>query len=411
MAETLGIWLDGLQVATVDRDGKGRLSLSYTRAAKDAFDGGTPVLSVSLPVGPARFANQQSMAFLDGLLPEGEPRRAVAAELDVAASDVFALLAALGRDCAGALVIGPLDHPAQQDSNLTSAKRLSAEELAGLIANLRNAPLGIGDQVRLSLAGVQEKLLLSRLQDGGWAQPVDGSPSTHILKPSIRGFEKVVENEFFCMRLAFHLGLSVAAVETMVVNGAPVLVVERYDRRVNADGATLRVHQEDLCQALGLPPSQKYHEKGGPSLLAVTGVLRDFADSEALESLLRAVTLNVLIGNCDAHGKNFSLLRTDSGGLRLAPLYDLLSTRLYEGLSDHMAMPIDTVQIVDRVTSERITSEASAWGMPQSQAEDVVSDILTRLPEAIAAAQQDTPNVPKALVSYVKRRRAEFRDN
>jgi len=409
VAASLTIWLGSLEVATVERDGRGRLTLSYTQGAQQEFEGGTPVLSVSLPVRPKRFANQVTTAFLDGLLPEEEPRRAIAAELDVAASDVFSLLAALGRDCAGALVIQPANTPPPPTASTANAERINQDSLEDLVANLRSAPLGVGGRVRLSLAGVQEKLLLTRMPDGSWGRPVDGSPSTHILKPAIEGFPDVVANEAFCMRLAFHLGLSVASVETTSVGDREVIVIERFDRQVGADASVVRVHQEDFCQALGVPPNKKYEADGGPSLAQVAEILKGFAASEDLAALLSAVTLNVAVGNCDAHGKNFSLLHLESGALRLAPLYDVLSTRLYDGLSDHLAMSIDTLQVADRVTGERIVNEATSWGMSHREATEVVDDLLDRLPEAITAAADQTPGVPNRLVAYTKQRAAELR--
>ncbi len=168
MADRLVIWLNDFRVALVERDRKGKLRLSYTEEALATFPGGTPLLSLDLPLTPDRYPNARTCAFLDGLLPEGEPRRAIAADLDLAASDVFALLAALGKDCAGALVIQPEDEPSPITPTTQTAERLSNDDLAELVANLRSAPLGVDRNVRLSLAGAQEKLLLTRMPNGSW---------------------------------------------------------------------------------------------------------------------------------------------------------------------------------------------------------------------------------------------------
>jgi serine/threonine-protein kinase HipA len=403
MAEALAIWLNQLHIAMVERDRKGRLHLHYTDTAHEALEGGTPVLSLDLPLTSERYPNARTRAFLDGLLPEGEPRRAIAEDLGLPASDVFGLLAALGRDCAGALVIQPAGDPPPSIPSTAAAEPLSDDELAELVANLRSAPLGIGRKVRLSLAGVQEKLLLTRMPDGRWGRPVDGTPSTHILKPEIERFVNTVENEAFCMRIAHHLGLDVAAVQTIVVDERPVLVVQRYDREVAADGSVSRVHQEDLCQAFGVDPDHKYQEDAGPSLAAIARVLQGVARNEDTETFLRALTLNVAIGNCDAHAKNFSLLHTESGALRLAPLYDLMSTRLYP-VDDKLAMYVDTVQKADRVTSERIVNEATLWGLRRQLAEGVVGDLLARIPEAAASAADEAADAPAELVQLVLNR-------
>jgi serine/threonine-protein kinase HipA len=408
VADALAIWLYGGQVAVVEREQKGRLRLSYTDDALSSYEGGTPLLSLALPLTRDRYPNGVTRAFLDGLLPEGEPRRAIAADLDLPASDVFGLLAALGKDCAGALVIQPQDDPSPPVPTTRTAEPLSDDDLAELVANLRSAPLGVGRTVRLSLAGVQEKLLLARMPDGAWGRPVDGTPSTHILKPEIERFANTVENEAFCMRVAKHLGLSVANVETMLVDGRPVLVVERFDRIVDSEGTVHRVHQEDFCQALGLPPDRKYEQDAGPTLAHLARILQDVAEPSASESLLRALTLNVALGNCDAHGKNFSLLHTESGVLRLAPLYDLLSTKLYP-LDDKLAMYVDSVQKADRVTADRIVNEATRWGLPRGRVEEIVSDCLDRLPAAVSAAADDVDGVPSGLLELVVQRVDQLR--
>lgn len=393
MAAPLAIWLYGRRVAVVERQRNNRLRLSYTEDALATYEGGTPLLSLAFPLTRNRYPNGLTRAFLEGLLPEGEPRRAIAADLDLPASDVFGLLGALGRDCAGALVIQPEDDPAPPAPTTRTAEPLSADNLGELVANLRSAPLGIDRNVRLSLAGVQEKLLLTRMPDGTWGRPVEGTPSTHILKPEIERFANTVENEAFCMSVGKHLGLGIADVETILIDERPVLVVERYDRVVDPDGTVHRIHQEDLCQALGLPPERKYEQDAGPTLARAARVLQDVAEPAAPETLLRAVTLNVALGNCDAHGKNFSLLHTESGVLRLAPLYDLLSTRLYL-LDEELAMYVDSVQKADRVTAERIVNEGVQWGMARRVVEGIVSDVLDRLPAAISAAASEIDGLP-----------------
>jgi serine/threonine-protein kinase HipA len=410
VAGALAIWLYGHQVAVVEKQRKDRLRLSYTESALNTYEGGTPLLSLAFPLTRDRYPNSATRAFLDGLLPEGEPRRAIAQDLDLPASDVFGLLANLGKDCAGALIIQEEDAEPPPPPTTLTAQPLTADDLGELITNLHRAPLGIDRNVRLSLAGVQEKLLLTRMPDGTWGRPVEGTPSTHILKPEIEPFQNTVENELFCMTVAKNLGLSVAPVQTILVDERPVLVVERYDRVIHPDGTVHRIHQEDFCQALGFPPEKKYEQDAGPSLLRIAQVLQDFAEPSARETLLRAVTLNLALGNCDAHAKNFSLLHTPTGALRLAPLYDLLSTRLYP-LEDKLAMYVDSVQKADRVTAERIVNEARRWGMTRRSAEDVVADSLDRLPAAITQAAKEIDTLPPSLPELVNKRVDQLRSS
>jgi serine/threonine-protein kinase HipA len=337
-------------------------------------------------------------SFLDGLLPEEDSRRLIAQDLGLRADDTFALARALGRDCAGALVIQPdNDEPPPPATTLT-AEPLSEDEIQRLVENLRIAPLGVDQRVRISLAGVQEKLLLTRMPDGAWGRPVDGTPSTHILKPEIRDYPQTVENEAFCMRIAKNLGMDVADVETITVGGRRLIVVSRYDRVVTPTGEVERIHQEDFCQATGMLPAQKYEEDGGPSLRKLAGILSE-ADPDSLESLLRAVTLNVVIGNGDAHAKNFSLLHDRNGALRLAPLYDLLSTLMYG--NDRLAMYIDNVHRTNRVTFERLINEAATWGLPRAGASQIVTDLLARVPDAVGQAESETPGAPAEVLAIV----------
>lgn len=406
MADELAVWLYGERVATIDRK-RGRPRLAYTEEALGQYDLGTPLLSLALPVGTERYTQGVTRPFLDGLLPEGEPRKSIARDLGLRPDDTYGMIEALGRDCAGAVVIQPLDDPPPAIPTTATAERLESGGLEQLVVNLRNAPLGTGGRVRVSLAGVQEKLLLTRMPDGAWGRPVDGTPSTHILKPEIAAYPHTVENEAFCMRIAKRLDLDVAAVETTEVAGRKLIVVERYDRAVNADGSVERIHQEDFCQATGVPPDTKYEEDGGPSLLRVAGILQSVAALDSLERLAQATTLNVLLGNGDAHAKNLSLLHHGTGGLSLTPLYDLMCTLHYG--DDRLAMYVDSVQRTDRVTAERIVNEAARWGMSPNRATEIVADLLDRAPAAIAAAREETGGVPDDLFATIERRLAQLR--
>jgi serine/threonine-protein kinase HipA len=398
MSDRLAIWLYGAKVATIEQERR-RMRLQYTDDAMELFPGGTPLLSLRLAVRQERFPNGAVRSFLDGLLPEEDSRRLIAQDLGLRADDTFALARALGRDCAGALVIQPDDDEPPPPATTLTAEPLSEDEIQRLVENLRSAPLGVNQRVRISLAGVQEKLLLTRLPDRGWGRPVDGTPSTHILKPEIRDYPQTVENEAFCMRLAKNLGMDVADVETIAVGGRRLLVVSRYDRVLAPTGEVERVHQEDFCQATAMLPAQKYEEDGGPSLRKLADILSE-ADPDSLESLLRAVTLNVVIGNGDAHAKNFSLLHDRGGALRLAPLYDLLSTLMYS--DDRLAMYIDNVHRTNRVTFERLINEAATWGLSRARAEEVVITLLARIPEAVDRAERETPGTPADLLEIVR---------
>jgi serine/threonine-protein kinase HipA len=407
MADDLAIWLYGTRVAVIEQE-RGRLRLTYTADALARYELGVPLLSLSLPLTPERYGHGLVRPFLDGLLPEGESRQTIASDFDLLAEDTYGLIRAVGRDCAGAIVIQPGSEPAPPVPTTLTAEPLRETEIAELVANLRSAPLGVGGRVRISLAGVQEKLLLTRMPDGRWGRPVDGTPSTHILKPEIDRFPNTVENEAFCMRLAQNLGLETPMVETTTIGGRRLIVVERYDRIVQPNGSVERVHQEDFCQATGILPVKKYEEDGGPSLRRVAETLQATTASDSLETLLRAVTLNVVIANGDAHGKNFSLLHDpSSGALRLAPLYDLVSTLVYG--DDRLAMYVDDVHRSNKVTAERIVNEAAAWGLARPRAVEIIDDLLDRIPDAVEAAREETeglpPEIPKVITVQLRQLR------
>jgi serine/threonine-protein kinase HipA len=397
MSERLAIWLYDMKVAKVELERR-RMQLRYTAEALESFPAGIPLLSLALPLSERRFPNSVARSLLDGLLPEGEGRLVLAAELRLRTDDTFGLARALGRDCAGALVIQPDDDAPPPSSTTLTAEPLSADDLARLVGNLRSAPLGIDQRVRISLAGVQEKLLLTQLPDGSWGRPVDGTPSTHILKPEIRGYTRTVENEAFCMRIGKHLGLAVADVETMTVAERKLIVVSRYDRILATTGEVVRVHQEDFCQATGTPPENKYQEDGGPSLRRIAGIL-GAVDRGSLQALLEALTLNVAIGNGDAHAKNFSLLHGHGGAVRIAPLYDLMSTLAYG--DDRLAMYVDNVHRTNRVTFDRVLNETTTWGLSRTRAAEIVTDLLARLPDAVERAALETPGVPGEILDLI----------
>ena len=409
---SLTAWLYGDRVAVIDRPDARRMLLTYTEAAIARYGLGAPLLSVRLLVRPERYTRGEVRPFLEGLLPEGVMRDAIASRLNVVATDTYGLLAEIGADCAGALIIIPSEEPAPVTARSTQLEALSERDIVALLANLRSAPLGIGEGVRLSLGGVQEKLLLTRRPDGAWARPLHGAPSTHILKPAIALYDGTVQNEAFCMRLAVVMGLRAARVEVGVFEGVvQALVVERYDRATEGDGTVTRIHQQDLCQARGILPEFKYEARGGPSLAQVAETMATWVDAEALVKLLQATTFNVLIGNGDAHGKNFSLLHRSDGSLEMAPLYDLMSTAIYPAVSQHLAMTIDGVHRIDGVAGHRIVNEAVRWGMSRRRVEDEIAAFLDRAPEAIDEAARATPDAPERLVRFAVEQTEKLRSS
>lgn len=401
--EPLAVWLAGEHVATLElRRG---LRLAYTDAAVHRWPLNTPIVSLAMPVSTRPYLDRRAGPFFDGLLPEGEVRRMLAYDLGLSEDDTFGLLQALGRECAGALVLAPLSEGAPPQASLGRAERIAEEEVARRLAAVRTAPLGVDARVRVSLAGAQGKLLLTRLPDGSWALPVNGAPSTHILKPAVPGLDDSVENEAFCMRLAARVGLDVAHVEVAHFAGRSVLVVERFDREVTAVGEVRRRHQEDACQALSVPVRRKYEEDGGPSLRALSELLRRWpAPDAAPVDLLRSVVFTAVIGDADRHGKNVAFLHGEDGQIRLTPLYDVMSTRFYRHVSAVLGMFVNGVRAIDALRPADFVSEAQAWGISGGGARDAVDAVLDSLPGAIAAEADASPWAPPPLVEFLSAR-------
>ncbi|MDQ4420229.1 type II toxin-antitoxin system HipA family toxin [Sphingobium sp. DEHP117] len=339
MTRTLDIWWDGRLVGQLTQDKHGELGFAYAPAWLD--DEQAQPLSASLPKRAEPFSRRECRPFFGGLLPEESQRDAAAQALGVSRANDFALLDRLGGDVAGALQLLP---PGEVPATLAPDQRPTRLDDAGLIRVLDALPvrpLLAGEEgLRLSLAGAQSKVPVV-LVDGAVALPAPGQPTTHILKPPISRFTATTENEAFVMRLAAAIGLDVAPVEARIVQDRTFLLVQRYDRAIGDDGIVRRIHQEDFCQALGVPPETKYASEGGPTFKDCFALLRRVAARPAVDvlKLLDAVIFNVIAGNADAHGKNFSILY-DTEGPRLAPLYDLLATVAYPDLSPKFAMKI-----------------------------------------------------------------------
>lgn len=291
---------------------------------------GRPPLSHSLPVDGS-FAPEAVRAFFAGLLPEGEPRRQLARDLGVSERNDYALLEAVGGDCPGAVSLYATDPAPAAAAYGEDVEWLDDEGLARLIRELPARPMLAEPEgeIRLSLAGAQDKLPVVVGDDGRVGTTSGRTPSTHILKTPISRLDDTVTNEAFCLRLAARAGLPVAAVEPRRALDEECLLVQRYDRAAR-QGTVVRLHQEDFCQALGIESERKYQAEGGPGLKDCFDLVRSAVTvpAPATLALLDVVAFNFVLGNNDAHAKNFSLLyRADSA--ELAPFYDLLSTVAY----------------------------------------------------------------------------------
>jgi serine/threonine-protein kinase HipA len=328
-------------VGALRLDQHGDLGFTYDQAWID--DHARPPISQSLPKRAEPFKRRETRPFFAGLLPEAFQRETVAQNLGISKANDFRLLEALGGDVAGALTLWPEGETPPEAQGLAEARPLDDAALIEILDILPKCPMLAGREgLRLSLAGAQQKLPVV-LVNGRVALPQPGQPTTHILKPPIERFPATTENEAFAMRLAAAVGLKVAPVEPRRLADRTFLLVERYDRDTDADGGVRRLHQEDFCQALGVPPETKYASEGGPGFKVCFDLVRRSCSTPApaVLRLLDAAIFNVIVGNADAHGKNYSLLYAGRS-VGLAPLYDLLCTVAYPELSPNLAMRVAT---------------------------------------------------------------------
>ncbi len=406
MPKQLSVWLFGQQVGTLAQvDGR----LGFTYSPDWLTNPGAVPLSQSLPLRPEPFDDRASRPFFAGLLPEAGKRKLVAQALHVSRQNDFGLLDGIGGECAGAASLLEPGQTPQAGVAEDDVRWLDSSELVGVLDDMPRRPMLAGEQdMRLSLAGAQDKLpVVVRLESAkvqiGLAK--FNSPSTHILKPAIPGIEGSVFNEGFCMALARALKLAVASAAIHRVEDGPhtegantrgqatreFLLVERYDRqRVPADpiGQWQRLHQEDFCQALGVPPETKYQNEGGPDLTQAFALLRSVTRPSAPHTLrlLDFVIFNALVGNHDAHGKNFSLLYTPQGAV-LAPMYDVLSTAVYPQLTDKMAMKLGSKYKFSEVQTRHWAQFATNAQLSPAQVKRRILDIAKRLPDLARATQ------------------------
>ncbi|MDE4915109.1 type II toxin-antitoxin system HipA family toxin [Methylobacterium sp. 092160098-2] len=384
----LHVLMGGVPLGRITRDGN-RLVLTYDPAWLER--GARAVtLSMSMPLTAAVHRGDAITNFLWNLLPDSEQTLAGwAAKFQVSARNPFALLAHTGEDCPGAIqlvreerldaVTGPGEIVWIDDAEV-------ARRLAELRRDAGTSGRARGETGQFSLAGAQPKTALIRL-DGRWGVPSGRVPTTHILKPPVMGFAGHAENEHVCLQVAATVGMRAARTEVMRFGKEVAIVVERYDRVVQGT-RVLRSHQEDMCQALGVPPWSKYENDGGPGIRAIVNdVLRWSEDSLATRrAFLKAVVFNQIIGGSDAHAKNYSILHAASGKMRLAPLYDIASIWPYETDTRKlkMAMRIGGKYKFDEILPRHWEAETRGCGMQPEDALGPMRDLLARLPDAFA---------------------------
>lgn len=365
----------------------GELSIDPQGDISFVYDGdylentNNPPLSHSLPIQPAPFSKKQCRPFFSGLLPEAHMRTAIARQLGISEKNDYALLAAIGGECAGAVMILPKNtSPKQLKPDYRIIKK---QDLLSILQTMHQRPMIAGeDGIRLSLAGAQDKLPVAIIE-GEFTIPMNGAPSTHIIKPVNRDFPTLIENECFCINLAKKIGINAVDAAIHYADSTPYLLVTRYDRIETKQGIQ-RLHQEDFCQAMGIIPEMKYQREGGPSISACFNLIREVSSLPVLDlkQLIQGALFNIIIGNNDAHGKNFSLLY-NAANTRLAPLYDLISTVYYPNLANKMAMKIGSKYDYESLFSRHLTKMAQEASLSGTLVIQETVNLINKIQETI----------------------------
>lgn len=332
-------------------------------------------LSISLPIEKKSFTQKECIPYFFGLLPEGEIKQQIANELHISETSTLKLLEALGGECAGTVSLFNSEEKyiipkSEYEFNDENYQLISNKEIADKILNCTKTPILFSDkEYRLSLAGAQQKIALANF-NGSWYIPKNGAPSTHIIKPSRKDYTDIGINEYFSMSIAKEFLRDVPKCNILNfkndTDSFDVFCIERYDRQIinkNESIKIKRIHQEDFCQALGIMSTNKYQNDGGPGIAQIINLIKNKSSQPVVDvqKTIEYFIFNFLIGNCDAHGKNYSLLWNN--GIKLAPAYDIVSTVVYENLSRNLSMKIGGHYEIDKISKSHFIDTFEKCGI------------------------------------------------
>lgn len=409
----LQVWMNGERVATWERgDHGGRLTYAPEWPGAPA----SRPLSLSLPLLPSGESHRGEVVanYFENLLPDsGDIRTRIRDRFGLRSTATFELLQAIGRDCVGAVQLLP-EGSEPDDLHDIRFRPLDDAQVAALLRNVAAQPgpgrvAGDDDAFRISIAGAQEKTGLL-WHEGQWCVPLGSTPSTHILKLPLglvgnmrADMHDSVENEWLCMRLLAAFGMPVAEAAMVRFDEQRALAVTRFDRRLSANGRWwLRLPQEDMCQAFGLPPSRRYESDGGPGIARILDLLRLSDEPTDRATFFKAQILFWLLAATDGHAKNFSLRIEAGGRFRLTPLYDVLSVYPIMGrgprqLDPHRAELAMAVAVRNRhrrlrdIRRRHWNETARACGIAEG-AEPWIAELLERVEPAIASVEAALPD-------------------
>jgi serine/threonine-protein kinase HipA len=390
VVDSLLVVLYGQEVGTLTADARTEASFTYSPSYLDRRV--RPPLSMRMPLQAKPFTAARTVPFLEGLLPENRDTRREKARALGIRDDPMSLLAVMGWDCPGAVQIASPDQLEEMFGRAGGLEPVSDREIGHRIARLRDhtADWTLPDE-HWSLAGQQEKFALAQLLTGdgrrkGWAEAKGSAPTTHIVKPGIGRLHHQALVEHATMRAAAALGVEVARTDYAEFGGQTALIVERFDRVQLSDGSVQRIHQEDLSQATGRLPENKYEDNGGPNAKDMAQILKAHAHDPAreLRKLADFLLINYAAVAPDGHSKNVSIRILPNGDVRLAPLYDLATGLPYakETVDRRLALSIGGERRIDRVHAAQWTRAARELGVPEDTLRQRARELLANFPDA-----------------------------
>jgi serine/threonine-protein kinase HipA len=416
----LNVFLNNRLVGRLEKAPSGAIEFGYDQSWL-SWVNAIPV-SLSLPLRERRFIGAPVAAVFENLLPDSAPIRArVAERVGAEGTDSYSLLAKIGRDCVGALQFLPQDESLEA-SGAIQGTEVHEADIERILANLARAPLGLNaeDEFRISVAGAQEKTALLRHRNR-WLKPTGTTPTTHILKPQIEHIQTAggtidltnsVENEFYCLKLMEAFGLPVNAVSIETFGAIKVLVIERFDRRWTRDKRLIRLPQEDCCQALSVPPSQKYQREGGPGIVDILNLLKGSdTPGEDQIAFFKSQILFWLMGATDGHAKNFSIFLLPGGRFKLTPFYDVLTVqpgidaRQIEKKAFKLAMAVGNNRKyrIGEIHGRHFMETAKEAGLGNAPVGQAIEEIRSRSTTAFDAMTANLPaTFPEAIHQSVK---------
>ena len=400
--DTLDVWLAGKYAGKLRRGEEGLVEFVYDETYMSS-PSSTP-LSLSMPLGRIGHGYLTTQAWIENLIPENAKTKDLwARHFGETRTDAFSLLKHMGLDAPGAVQIV---REGATPSGQGGFEELSENQIATRLRDIRETRttwnLDDDDDIRYSLAGQQSKFAVVKSGDT-WLEPTGRSASTHIVKPGMQSMKTPRYNdqaaEFLTMRAAQKLGLRVADVDILFFENEPAFVTKRFDR-VQVGDQVVRIHQEDLCQALGVAPDSKYETDGGPGVVDVGDIIsrHSAAPEKDRAFFARALAFNLMVAGIDGHGKNFSLL-LNGGNVRFAPLYDLISAHpvINAGLLGHkgkMGMRYGKEDRIRGINGRNLMRTADALGYDRGELLVAARAIGQSLPDAFAQSLEEMPDIP-----------------